>query len=414
MSGYFVIGKSLPHTLSPQIHKAFGAKDYGVAELSDDDALRAFIYARDFDGINVTIPYKETIIPMLDEVDHDALDVGAVNTVVNENGRLKGYNTDVAGMTNALEAADIEILGKNVLILGSGGTCKTAMRVCRNLGAKSISVVSRGGEINYGNCYKLADTNVIINTTPVGMMPSSYAKPIELSRFSNLSGVFDCIYNPLETLLIKEGRKMGLKADNGLRMLVEQARVAHNLFALAKGEGVCEKSETEKVFTELLSERRNIVLIGMAGSGKSMIAKTLGRKLGKEVVDTDELVERTTGKSIPDIFAGEGEEAFRMYEEEAVKDACGKLGIIIATGGGAVLSQKNGFYMKANGICALIVRDPDMLATAGRPLSDTAQKAKELFEKRKPIYDALADITVINDSSVDDAANKIISFVSGE
>lgn len=413
MSGYFVIGKSLPHTLSPQIHKAFGAKDYRVAELPDDDALGAFVRSRDFEGINVTIPYKETVIPMLDEVDPDALNVGAVNTVVNENGRLKGYNTDVAGMTNALCAADIEIRDKNVLILGSGGTCKTAIRVCRNLGANNISIVSRSGEINYGNCYELADTNVIINTTPVGMMPDSYAKPIELSRFSKLDGVFDCIYNPLETLLIKEAREMGLEADNGLRMLVEQARLAHNLFALAKGESICEKSETEKVLKELSSERRNIVLIGMAGSGKSVIAKTLGKILGKEVIDTDELVERATGRSIPDIFASEGEEAFRSYEENAVKDACGRLGVIIATGGGAVLSQKNRFYMKANGICALIVRDPDMLATSGRPLSDTVQKAKELFEKRKPIYDALADITVNNDSSIEDAANKIITFVSG-
>lgn len=414
MGKYCVIGKSLPHTLSPQIHKAFGTQNYCVEELEDADALKRLIVSRCYDGANVTIPYKETVIPFLDEIDEFADSVGAVNTVVNENGRIKGYNTDVAGMTYALNAAGIALNGRNVMILGSGGTCKTAICVCKNLDASNVYVVSRSGSLNYDNCYLKQDTQVIINTTPVGMMPNSYCQPINLKRFERLESVFDCIYNPLETLLVKQAKLLGLSADNGLRMLVEQARIAHNLYAAACGGTLSDTEGTEKVLRRLTHERRNIVLIGMAGSGKSTIGREVAKRLGREFFDTDEMIVKSTGRSIPRIFEDEGEARFRQYEAECVKYACSKLGAVIATGGGAVLDECNRFFMKANGCCVLIMRHPDLLATDGRPLSDTVEKAKILFEKRRPLYIEIADATVLNDADIMSAADRVIAITEND
>lgn len=408
---YCVIGKSLPHTLSPQIHTALGNRAYAVTELADGDAVGAFVRSGEYDGYNVTIPYKETVIPYLDYVHPSALAVGAVNTVVRDSkGRLCGYNTDVYGMTCALKCANIRLKGRKVLILGSGGTCKTAIQVCADLHADRVSVVSRAGQLNYDNCYDLTDTEVIINTTPVGMMPHAYEMPIELNRFRNLKGVYDCVYNPLETMLVKEAKAMGIPSANGLKMLVEQAAEAHNIFAEhSYGElHRVEERKSQSVYTSILRDRRNIVLVGMAGSGKTTIGEILAQRLGREFLDTDEMVEREQGRSIPDIFATDGEAAFREAESQAVEQACQKLGCVIATGGGAVLKDKNRFFMQSNGTVVLVLRELDNLATEGRPLSSDIQKAKALFEKRREIYYNCAEIVVDNNSSAEDAADKIL------
>lgn len=408
MGGYCVIGKSLPHTLSPVIHGMLGNADYGVREFADVNELARFVNGGECEGYNVTIPYKQDIIPMLDELSQGARDIGAVNTVVNDGGRLVGYNTDIDGIRFAFEKADISISGKNVLILGSGGTSHTARYVCEKDGAKSVRIVSRTGEINYTNCYDLADMQVIINTTPVGMMPNACQTPIDVSRFSKLEGVFDCVYNPLETMLVKNARELGIKAANGLSMLVEQARIAHNLFQNAKGLAPVGEETTDKICKELMRARRNIVLIGMAGSGKSVIGKQLAKRLHREFADTDMEVEIAEGTSIPNIFAERGEPYFRAAERAAVERVCTKLGLVIATGGGAVLDERNAFFMGANGVRVWINRPPEKLATHGRPLSKDMDRARKLYEERKPIYRAAADIIIENDRDIRYAVNEIV------
>ena len=407
MSKYCVIGKSLPYTLSPEIHAALGNGDYCVRELKEDE-LAGFVAAGEYAGFNVTIPYKQAIMPLLNAVSREAEAVGAVNTVVVENGLLKGYNTDVDGMRYALLRANIEIAGKNVLILGSGGTSKTARYICENDKAKSVNVVSRTGAINYENCYDLKDTEVIINATPVGTMPHAYETPVDLSRFEALKGVYDCTYNPLETLLIHKARALGLKAANGLAMLVEQARLAHNLYAKYGDLQTLEKSATESVVEKIVRSKENIVLVGMAGSGKSAIGRSVAKMLGRPFFDTDDEIERAVGKKIPQIFAEDGEEFFRRLERDAVERICSLQGIVAATGGGAPLDEKNAFFIKSNGRAYLIKRDASLLATEGRPLSSDLKKAEELYEKRKPAYLAIADETVENDGTVQEAAKKII------
>lgn len=404
---YCVIGKSLPHTLSPVIHSLLGRADYGVRELADEDALKDFVQSRECEGYNVTIPYKRAIIPMLDEIRAEAAEIGAVNTVVTENGKLVGYNTDADGMIYALRRAGISLTDKNVLILGSGGTCQTAKYVCRICGARSVNVVSRTGGINYENCYDLKDVQIIINTTPVGMMPHADAQPVELVKFERLEGVFDCIYNPLETKLISGARALRLKAANGLAMLVEQARAAHNLYQEAQGQSTVGEELTEAICNDLGVRLTNIVLIGMAGSGKSAIGKAVANILNRPFIDTDKEIESVEGRDIPQIFKESGEEYFRRVESEVIERVCGGQGLVIATGGGAVLNARNVFFMKSNGLCYLIERDVNKLATKGRPLSCDLKSAARLYEVRKPAYFAAADAVINNDLDVACAVNRI-------
>lgn len=400
MAIYGLVGKSLPHTLSPEIHAAFGGGEYRKYEIEDEIALEKFVSCG-ADAFNVTIPYKRAIMPMLDVVDSAAEEIGAVNTVVRRGGKTYGYNTDIDGMRYAIEAAGIELRGKHVLILGSGGTSHTARYLASKEGAKSVNIVSRNGKINYDNCYDLSDTQVVINTTPVGMFPDAYAAPLAIEKFPALEGVFDAIYNPLRTLLVERARKMGVRAANGLKMLVEQARIARVLFSAE-----C-KLSTEKVCASIEKRLTNVVLIGMAGSGKTSIGKRVAEILGRDFYDTDEQIELMTGSSIPQIFEKEGEAAFRKYERQAAEKVLSKLGVVVATGGGLPLDPRNAFFIKCNGFTAHILRSDDDLALDGRPLSGDRERAIELKKARMPIYRELADAEIVNDSDVEDAARKV-------
>lgn len=406
---FAIVGKSLPHTISPRLHAEFGNLSYGVKEFETEEAFCEFVESRECFGFNVTIPYKQTVMPLLDGLDEGVEEIGAVNTVVELDGRLWGYNTDIIGVELAFKTAGIDVNGKNVLVLGSGGTSKTVQYYLKKNGAKTIGIVSRSGELNYDNVYERTDTQIVVNTTPVGTM--SIEKPIDLARFEKLEGVFDVIYNPIETALVRQARKLGVKAIGGLVMLVEQGRVAHAIFADAdktlsfKGE-----EATFDIVKKLERERMNVVLVGMAGCGKSTIGKLLAEKLGKEFVDLDEEIEKREKKSISEIFAEKGEAYFREVERKVVADVCVKTGQVIATGGGVVLDERNVEWMKANGKIVWIERDADKLAREGRPLSKDVETVKKLFESRKPIYESIADFKAENNGAIIDCVESILQF----
>ncbi len=409
MSKFCLIGKSLPHTYSPALHAALGNPSYGVEELGDVAALERFVKEGDYDGFNVTIPYKKDIIPLLDFLSEEAAVIGAVNTVVRRGGKLFGCNTDADGMRYALSHADIDIRGRNVLILGSGGTSNTAAYVCS--GAKDVRKVSRTGELNYTNCYQY-DAEIVINATPVGTSPNFADMPVELARFKNLKGVFDCVYNPRRTRLVCAATQMGIPAAGGLGMLVEQARRAHNLFCdVGAGTSVPEERTAELV-RELDVNRSNIALIGMAGSGKSTIGRELAKRLSRPFADVDEEIERLAGKSVPDIFRESGEGEFRRLEREVISRVCAQSGAVIATGGGAVLDEQNRISIRANSLVALIRRPARLLAKKGRPLMTDDEAIARMLEEREPIYSALADFCVDNASSVEEAVEKIVNYIS--
>ena len=389
---YGLIGEKLGHSFSKIIHKELCSYDYQLKELKPEE-VEEFMKSADFKAINVTIPYKETIIPFLDEIDENALRIGAVNTVVNKNGRLLGFNTDFSGLKALIEKSGIIIKDKKVLVLGSGGTSKTAYAVADSLGAESIFRVSRNakdGLITYSEALnEHKDAQVIINTTPCGMYPNIGNSAIDIEAFQNLTGVVDVVYNPLCSELVVKAKEKGIKAVGGFYMLVAQAVFAAEKFT----DKTFKKSEIDRIYNKLLLDKRNLVLIGMPGCGKSTIGKAVAKEINKEFIDCDEEIVRITGKKIPEIFAESGEEGFRKIESEVIAELSKKQSCVIATGGGAILNKRNIDLLKENGIALFIDRPLSQLVTTDdRPLSSNRELLEKRYNERYSIYCERADI----------------------
>ena len=401
---YYLIGHPLGHSCSPELHGYFGNADYYLKDLQENE-LKAFIRNGDYDGLNVTIPYKQKVAAYMDILSPRASETGAVNTVVRtRDGRLMGDNTDIEGMEALITSVCPDLENKNVLILGTGGTAGTADYVAARHQARSICHVSRSGEINYENVYDLcSDTDVLINTTPVGMYPDFDQKPVDLSRFTQLEAVIDVIYNPLRTALTEQAKEMGIPHINGLRMLVEQARAAEESF-FAREIG---PDETNAAYERLRRRHTNIVLIGMPGSGKTSIGRMLASQSGREFFDTDQMIVDKCGMEIPAIFERFGEAYFREREREAISEAAKHQGVIIAVGGGAPVSDENKSALRRNGRMYLLDRSLSQLDRTGRPLSSSAKVLEKMFEARMPHYLALADQTVSNHETREHCAQLI-------
>lgn len=397
----YLIGQTLAHSYSAEIHRAFGRYPYELKPLPPEE-LGLFLRSGEFDGLNVTIPYKSAVIPYLDRLDPAAARIGSVNTVVREGEKLVGYNTDYAGFLAMAYRAGISFSGRKVLILGTGGTSLTAQTVARDCGASEITVLSRNGEANYGTLGRHTDSEVIVNATPVGMYPGNGEELVDISRFRHLTGVIDVIYNPLRTKLIDRAERGGIPSTGGLYMLVAQAALSCGYFS---GDRPGE-AEIARVYKSLLTARENIVLVGMPGCGKSTVADLLARKTGREIADTDSMIAERAGMPVPDILAGQGEEAFRRLEREAVAEAGKRSGVIIATGGGAVLDSANRYPLIQNGKVYFLLRELTKLARESRPLSAGADLSA-MYRSRLPHYLAVSDRTVENNGEPGAAAAEI-------
>lgn len=404
---YGLLGETLGHSFSPWIHRALADYDYQLYP-TPRSAVEELFRRRTFKGLNVTIPYKQTVIPLCDEVDPRAAAIGAVNTVVNRDGRLTGYNTDIDGLIYLAKRTGVEMAGKKVVILGSGGTSRTAQATARELGAAQIVVVSRRGEDNYTNLSPHRDAGVLINTSPVGMYPNCGAAPVSLEDFPALTGVLDVIYNPLRTALLMEAEKRGIPASCGLPMLVAQARRAAELFTDSR----IDSRRTEEVLAALTRRVENIVLIGMPGCGKSAVGRALARELKKEFVDLDRLIEEEARKPIPRIFAEEGEAAFRDLESRIVREAGARTDCVLSTGGGVVTRPENYAPLRQNGVIVHIVRPLEKLPTAGRPVSQSTD-LHTLWRQREPLYRSFADLTADNGGPIEETVRKILEEVNG-
>lgn len=402
MIEYGLLGETLGHSFSPQIHKALADYDYRLLP-TPRNQVEELLRRREFRGLNVTIPYKQTVIPLCDELDPRAAAIGAVNTVVNRGGRLTGCNTDIDGLIYLARRTGVDMAGKKVMILGSGGTSRTAQAAARELGAAEIAVISRSGADNYGNLSRHADAQVLINTTPVGMYPHCGVSPVSLEAIPRLTGVLDVVYNPLRTALVMEAQARGIPASCGLPMLAAQARRAAELFT---GEDIPD-ARLEEVIAGLTAQVRNVVLIGMPGSGKSAVGRVLAKRLGKEFVDLDALAVRRAGRPIPEIFAQEGEAAFRALEREIVREAGARTGCVISTGGGVVTCPENRDPLRQNGVLVFLTRALDQLPTGGRPVSQSTD-LRRLWVQREPLYRSFADLTVDNGGTIEDAADMIV------
>lgn len=400
-----LLGRKLGHSYSPQIHGLLGDYSYELFE-KEPEQLASFLREGDFTGINVTIPYKKDVIPYLDELSPAAHKIGSVNTIVRRaDGSLFGHNSDYFGFVSLVHHSGITVNGKKVLVLGSGGTSNMVVTALKDLGAEPI-VISRSGENNYDNLHLHTDASVIVNATPVGMYPNTGISPIDLNRFSKLEGVLDVIYNPAKTKLLLDAEALGIPHENGLWMLVAQAKEASEYFTGQK----LSDNVIERIHHVLSHQMKNIVLIGMPGCGKSTIGALLSEKLNRTFVDADEEIIRLAGKPIPDIFSQDGEEVFRNWETMALENLGKQSALVIATGGGCVTRSRNYPLLHQNGMIVWLQRDLSQLPTDGRPLSQ-ANRLEEMYALRRPMYEAFGDIRVSNAGCPEDTVNEILSHL---
>lgn len=407
---YGLIGEKLSHSYSCEIHKSIADYEYDLTELAPCE-LDEFFARRDFLAINVTIPYKQKVFDYLDFISDEARKIGAVNTVVNKDGKLYGYNTDYYGIVALLGKVGVNACGKKVLILGTGGTSNTAYSVFEDMGASQILKVSRRKSedaITYDEAVREhGDTQIIFNATPVGMYPNDEGEPIDISQFGNLECVLDAVYHPLNTNLVLHAKERGVKAIGGLYMLSAQAVYASKLFMDESIDNV-DKSLIDKTYASVLKQKQNIVLVGMPSSGKSSVGGALAKLLGREFIDTDVEIEKRIAMPIADFFEKSGEQSFREIESEIIQGVAKDSGLVIATGGGSVLNKDNVNALKRNGVIVFLDRDlKNLITTSSRPLSSDKSKLEKLFEQRYDIYCGVADIRIDGNKCVEHVAKDI-------
>lgn len=401
-----LLGETLGHSYSPMIHHQLGDYDYRLFEIPRD-ALDVFLESGDWDGLNVTIPYKKAVVPYCGALSEAAAKLQSVNTLVRRpDGTLYGDNTDLYGFLYMMRRSGIQPAGKKALVLGSGGASVTVKAALEQLGA-SVTVISRSGPDNYANLDRHADARIIANTTPVGMYPHNGAAAVDLRQFPHCEGVLDIVYNPARTALLLQAEELGIPCAGGLSMLVAQARRSSELFTGA----VMDDGVLERVERSVQGRLRNIVLIGMPGSGKTTIAAALSRVLGREAVEADHLIAQKAGMSIPEIFAQSGEEGFRALETEVLAEQGKRSGIILSTGGGCVTRPENYPLLHQNGVIFCLTRALSKLPTDGRPISQSTDLA-QLYARREPLYRRFADVMVPNDGAPEDTLQAIMEVLS--
>ena len=406
---YGLIGEKLGHSFSKDIHERIADYTFDLIPLSKEE-FKTFMEKKEFTALNVTIPYKKDVIPYLDEMDEHAKAIGAVNTIVNRDGKLKGYNTDFTGFLYMVKKHNVHMEGKKVLIIGNGGASAAIQAVVQHESAGSmviVDVVPGNGAISYDEMFSShLDAEIIINTSPIGMYPRIGNAPIDISMFHKCEAVLDVIYNPILTRLCFEAQEMDIKRVNGLEMLIAQAKQSVEFF-LDKS---IDDQIIDDIYQDMLRERCNIVLIGMPSAGKTTIGKMLENRMQKEFIDLDDIIIEKAGKSIPEIFEESGEAGFRAIETEAAIEVSKLNNKIIATGGGTIKHKVNMDYLRQNGITIFIDRDVDKLISSdpNRPLSKSSDALAKMHAERLPLYQKYAAYVAVNNSDIESTVTEIV------
>ena len=412
MKRYGLIGEKLSHSFSKEIHEALADYTYDLIPLTKEE-FQSFMEKKDFSAINVTIPYKKDVIPYLDELDEAARKIGAVNTIVQRDGKLLGFNTDYTGFLYMVKKHGVQMKGKKVLILGNGGASAAIQAVTAHEQAKTmiiVDVITGNGAISYEECFEHhLDAQIIINTSPVGMYPKTGYSPIDLSLFHQLEAVMDVVYNPLTTKLVLDAKQRGLIGVNGLEMLVAQAKYAVEHF-LNKS---LDEDLIDQLYQKISNERSNIVLIGMPSAGKTTFGQLIAKQTGKEFIDMDDVIVEKTGMTIPDLFKMGGEAYFRSIETEAAIALSKLNGKVIATGGGTIKYKVNMDFLKQNGVVFFIDRPLEQLISSdeNRPLSSSQEAVNQMYQERINLYRTYADHIIENDQDIDTCLQKAMEKI---
>lgn len=405
---YGLIGEKLGHSFSKEIHERIADYTFDLIPLSKD-GFKDFMEKKDFTAINVTIPYKKDVIPYLDEMDEHAKAIGAVNTIVNKDGKLKGYNTDFTGFLYMVKKHNVHMQGKKVLVIGNGGASAAIQAVVKHEEAREmviVDVVPGNGAISYDKMFSdHLDAEIIINTSPIGMYPRIGNAPIDITMFHMCEAVMDVIYNPILTRLCFEAQECNIKRVNGLEMLIAQAKQSVEFFLDKK----IDDEIIDEIYQDMLQERCNIVLIGMPSAGKTTIGKMLEQRMGKEFIDLDDVIIKKAGMSIPEIFEKSGEAGFRAIETEVAIELAKCNNKIIATGGGTIKHKVNMDYLRQNGITIFIDRDVEKLISSdpNRPLSSSKEALQQMHEERRPLYQKYAAYVAVNNSDIEETVSEI-------
>lgn len=415
MAGFALIGEKLGHSFSAEIYPLLGIDDYSLIEIAPQN-LASFIKKKDFSGLNVTIPYKRAVMPYLDRIEDKAYQIGGVNCLINDQGRLIAYNTDYYGLKESLVESSLPFKNAKVLICGSGASSLTAKNVLKDLGASFLITVSRHptpDKISYHDALKELDADYIINTSPLGMFPDLLGLyPLNPALFPKLKGVFDLVYNPLKSALLIEAEKNNIPAFSGLKMLILQAYFSYKLFKRKEDPFILNDNDKEicnSLYKKILGSKENIVLIGMPTSGKSSLGKIIAEKLKRPFFDMDLMIEERAGKKIYKIFADEGEEAFRNYENQLSEEMRTLQGSVIACGGGLVLNRANIDYLKANGYFVFLDRPLSKLyADPNRPTAYNDRALREIYHKRRDLYLSAADLVISDFSNEEKLIESIV------
>ena len=400
-----LLGRTLAHSYSPALHELLGGDSYTyrLFEVSPEN-LPAFLEGDDWDGLNVTIPYKQAVIPFCKHLSPAARAIGSVNTIRRmEDGSLHGSNTDAVGFKHMIHRLGISVKHKKVLVLGSGGSSRTVCHVLKEQNASDIIVISRNGPETYDNLSRHSDAQIIVNTTPVGMYPETEIAPVNLTLFPQLEGVLDLVYNPARTRLLMDAKNQGIPHIGGLPMLAGQAAEAAAMFS---GK-VISTQENQAACNLLRRKMENLILIGMPGAGKTTIGHLIAEQMGRPFIDTDQEIEQAAGQTIPEIFRREGEAGFRERETAILKKFGKESGLVIATGGGAPTQQENYFHLRQNGVIFFLERNLSLLAHEGRPLSQKGG-LPEMYIQRRPLYQRFADAVIENKQDPQAAANQAL------
>ena len=401
-----LLGEKLGHSYSPAIHAMLADYEYKLYEKAPDE-VEDFVRDGDWNGLNVTIPYKKTVLPLCDEVSERARNIGSVNTLVKRaDGSIFGDNTDACGFEKLIGRCGLAVAGKKALVLGSGGASVMAVEVLRSLGASPVVVISRRGEDNYENLDRHADARIVVNTTPVGMYPKNGVAAVDLADFPACEGVIDVVYNPARTALLLQAEKRGIPCAGGLYMLVGQAKRACELFT---GTLIAD-TEIERIEGVLRREMQNIVLIGMPGCGKSTVGRLLAEKLNRPLCEADAEIVKAAGRGIPEIFASVGEAGFRKLETSVLRELGKRSGAVISTGGGCVTREENYDLLHQNGVIVWLKRDLDLLPKEGRPLS-LKNDLRDMYARREPLYARFADMVIDNDGGLDETLGAILEVL---